>query len=388
MRVTESRACLSVESFIRRDVGGIACLRAYGSRAAAALLCGSLLSLTVTGDGRALYADDLLQSQEITAVWDGQRSEVATASIRFLCFNGSIESPGLSAEELRQLLRDHDFAADAEQFRPFLLSVLGGSFRLDPPWAEMQLDLAGRRQRQEDGRLTFLRDGEHDFIVLPANHQVSVYPLGQSWFHCYGLSDLRWVPPPPMPPERIRVLGRDGDAWQVEFVAPAGDSAGGTSSTALVDDATGIMLHTSTLSAAGLPLKERYHLGVRTYPGDISFPVASVQAWYAAGRLSKLRVMLIQEARFNESIPDSRFVLPAAQGTSLIDHRGTATAGFQTKADVSDVRGLISPVAVLPPRAPHGQSDRGAGRWLLLINGVLLVGAGFVIWRRRRAAHQ
>ena len=344
--------------------------------------------ILAAGDEHPLHADDLLPSREITAIWDGQRSEIATASIRFLCFNGSIEAPVHSAPEFRQLLRDHDFAADPEQFRPFLLAVLGGAFRRDPPWAETQLDVAGRRQRQDDDSLTFLRDGEHDFIVLPGNHQVSVYPLGQSWFHCYGLSDLRWIPPPPMPPERIRVLGRDGDAWQVEFIAPEGDTAGGTSSTALVDDATGIMLHTSTLSAEGLPLKERYQLGVRTYPGDISFPAASVQAWYAAGRLNKLRVMLIQEARFNESIPDSRFVLPAAQGTSLIDHRGAETAGFQTKADVSDVRGLISPVAVLPPRAPHSQSDRGAGRWLLLINGVLLVGAGFVIWRRRRAAHR
>lgn len=342
-----------------------------------------MASLVAASVGRALHADNLLPSQDITAMWDGQRSEVATASIRFLCFNGSIEPPGPSAEEFQRLLRDHDFAADAEQFHPFLLAVLGGTFR-DPPWAEMHLEVAGRRQRQEDDGLTFLRDGEHDFLVLPANHQVSVYPLGQSGFHCYGLSDLRWIPPAPMPPERVRVLGRDGDAWQIEFVAPEGDTAGGTSSTALVDDATGIMVSTSTLSAEGLPLKERYQLGVRTYPGDISFPVASVQAWYAAGRLSKLRVMLIQEARFNESIPDSRFVLAAEQGTSLIDHRRPETAGFQTKAEVADVRTLLSPVAVLPPRAPLRQPDRGVGRWLLLVNGVLLIGAGFVIWRRRR----
>lgn len=348
------------------------------------LIAGLLVaSGLVPAESASARAADWLQPSEIAAMWDGQRSDVVTANIRFLCFNGPVPDSTITSERLAELIDRHDFVDDAAQLRPFLLEVLGGSFRRDPPWAEMSLVQSGRRRRMDEERMTFVRDGAFDLIQLPQNRQISAYLPEQSSLWCYELNDLRWTPPAPMPAERLAVLGREGADWRVAFLPAKGAVENALPAEGLVDDASGILTRKWTRSADGMLLKERFQLGIHRYPGDVDFPRAHVEAQYSDGMLSDLRVMLVQDAEFNRSIAESRFVLGAAAGTILIDRRGGEKTAQVVSADVPDVRSLLTAESVLPHAAREPDAGGDSRRLLLVVNAVALAILGLLIVLRR-----
>jgi hypothetical protein len=324
-----------------------------------------------------------LRPAELVAMWDAQRTEVVTADIQCLCFNGSIENPGMTQERLAELVGEHDLAADAENLGPFLEGVLGGKPEREEPWTRMAISISGRRHRQDDGSLTFLSDGRYDFLVIPNNRQVSIYQPGQSSFGPYGVDSFRWTPPAPVIADRIRITHREGDASQIEFV-PVDGNAHGPAATAVVDNASGIVTYKASLASDGSPLKERYQLGIKTYPGDIDWPTATLEARYAGQRLSGLRVLLILSARFNQSVPEERFVLGAARGTSVIDYRGADVAGFMAASDVADVQTIIGPVRQPGEHAGMPAVDSSVRRILLWFHAIFLFAGGIWFWKRKR----
>lgn len=341
----------------------------------------------VLGGNSQAAGDDpvpALSAEELVALWDARRSEVFTAGIECLCFNGSIPDSAITSERLAELIGAQDLAAEPESLRPFLESVLDRSLAGQEPWSRMEISISGRRHRQDDGELTFLRDGRHDFLEILANRQVTIYQPGQSGFGPYGLDDFRWTPPAPMTADRVRITDSTGESSQIEFVPQSSSSSQSTVATAVVDNTTGIVTHKVTRIADGTPLKERYQLGISRYPGDIDWPTASLEAVYANGRLNGLRVMLILSARFNETVPEERFVLDAAQGTSVIDHRGPDVAGFKLASDVADLRSVIG--AVRQPGAPAAvpPADPAVRQLLLWFHAICLLAAGIWLWRRKR----
>lgn len=326
-----------------------------------------------------------LQPDELVAMWDAQRTEVVTASIRCLCFNSSTDGSDITSPRLAELIRDHDLTAGDSELRPFLEQILAKSLDGHAPWVEMEVKVSGRRLRQDEPEMTFLRDGEHEFVVLPSNRQVTIYQPGQSGIAPYGLDDLRWTPPAPMTADRIRVTAGDEGASRVEFLPRPGQAGDGLTATAIVDSATGVVTYKGTHGADGAPLKERFQLGIKSFPGDIHWPTAAIEARYAQGRLTGLRVLLLSSAQFNQSVPDSDFVLSAGKGTTVIDHRAAATTGTRLESDAADLRAVIGPVqqSRLPAGAASG--DNSVRRLLLWLNAVCFLAAGFWFWRSKRS---
>src|SRR5690242_13760721 len=51
-----------------------------------------------------------LSSQELAEFWEAQRTEIATAEIRFRCFNGGLENSQNGPDHIAGLLAEHDLA--------------------------------------------------------------------------------------------------------------------------------------------------------------------------------------------------------------------------------------------------------------------------------------
>lgn len=329
----------------------------------------------------------LIEVSELAALWESQRSEIATAVVRFLCFNGGVDNPENTPRRVAALLDEYDLVEHPEGLGPFLLALAGEPFEVPQPWEEMTLLVSGAYRRVEDSFCTFVTDGEVEFELTPSNRQLSIIPRGKSRVHHYTLDDLRWTPPPHVSAAGWRYLREEGDA--VVYDVPPDPAGTRFAVTAAIDSATGIVRHSITRYPDGLPAIELYQTGLRMHAGGITFPQLHVRLTYSAGALRSARVMLVQEARFNEPVSESAFHLPVAEGTRVIDYRGEEKVGYLSKDAVADAHELLAyaPRLAAPPAAGPARPPQ-TSRWTLLaaINfAVLLLLAGLFVLRRRSA---
>jgi hypothetical protein len=368
--------------------------RPSGRRALWAAIIGMALWLIVAATARSQPdpiqrpAVSPIAPAELAALWESQRSEIATAEMRFRCFNGSLENPANSPEHVQQLLSEHDLVAHPEQLDACLLDLAGRPFSVAQPWEDMALTVSGRRRRFEDAFTTFVCDGNVEAAFTPSNRQVDLYPVGKSVIHHYDLADVRWIPSSRVSAESWEFLHLAGDD-AVFHVPPLKNGTGSTIVTA-VDSATGIITHKITRHADGTPAIETYQQGLELHSSGIVFPRLRVDLQYRQGVARTARVILVASARFNEPVDDAVFELPLAQGAKVIDYRSPEKAAYIAAKPVADaltlaVHRLASPA--LPPLRVPASAAPPFGRTLLIVAHVVaLLAGGVLIWRRRKTS--
>jgi hypothetical protein len=333
--------------------------------------------------------DPPLSPSELASLWEGQRTEIATAHVQFLCFNGPLDNPQNSPERVRQLLEEYDLVAQPERLLPFLTALAGRPFAAAVPAEEMRLLVSGSRRRVEDPFATFVTDGELEAEYVAANRQVTLYPAGKSRVHHYGLEDLRWIPPPGISPVHWRVMSADAET--VTYEVPP--NAGGPKLDVVcsIDAATGIVIHSITRYPDGVPAIEMYQSGLDVSAAGIVFPRLRIDLVYSAGHLRTARVIQVTSARFNESVDDASFTLPVPEATRIIDFRTVEKDAYLATAPAPDalalpVRNHHSPARTAPAAAATPSPAR---RWSILIavhcTALLLLG-GISLRKRRSAA--
>jgi hypothetical protein len=324
---------------------------------------------------------------ELPLLWQAQRSEIATAEVHFRCFNSSFENPQNTPDRVAELLARHDLVARPDELEAFLEVLTGRTFDERKPWDDMILTVSGSRRRVDGSFCQFVTDGELEAVYTPTNHQLDLHPVGLSGVHHYELADLRWIPPPGISAANWQHLGtHNGGA--VFNVPPQADGPDFEVITSL-DAASGIVTHTITRYSDGAPAMEIFQSGLNLHASGVLFPRLRADITYARGSASSVRIMLVQQAIFNEPVADAAFPVPVRAGARVVDYRVPDKDVWIAHEEIADA--LAVPVRVT---ASAGAAAAGfvrparTGKWWWLFAGVHLAGATAAVallWRRRRS---
>ncbi|MBL8848880.1 MAG: hypothetical protein JNG89_04320 [Planctomycetaceae bacterium] len=352
------------------------------------LLPALLGTASVVAQSSGPGANPPLSPAELAQLWEGQRTEIATAVVRFRCFNSTFASSRNSPERVATVLAEHDLANHPEHFEACLLALNGAPFSRPQPWEDMTLTVSGRHRRFEDQFTKFVSNGEAEAALTPSNGQVDLFPVGRSAIHHYDLSDIRWTPSARVSASTWEVLEVAGD--ELVFRVPPAAGGNGSEIDVSVDAASGIITHKLTRRVDGSPAIELFQQGLMVHASGIVFPQVRVDLQYEAGSARTARVILVESAEFNVPVNDAVFYLSIAKGTRIIDYRGsekTATVAARPEADVLSLPTIhLTSPAQPPERAPASAPSQL--RWPLLIgvHVIALLAGGMLVWRRRGSA--
>jgi len=332
-------------------------------------------------------AESPIALADLPLLWQAQRAEIATAAIRFRCFNSTFENLQNTPEHVAQLLTEHDLIAQPDELNPFLEALTGLKFDQRKPWDDMVLTVSGNRRRLDGGFCKFVTDGDLEAVYTPANRQLDLQPVGKSTIHHYRLDDLRWIPPQRVSPGAWQYL-HTVDGSVLFNVPPAADGPDFAVLTSL-DSASGNVTHSITRHADGSPAIEMYQSGLDLHAAGILFPRLRVDLTYANGAVYTARVLLVLESRFNEPVADESFTLPVAAGTRIVEYRTAEKDVWIAPSDIPDALSL-TPRVTAPASRPvvRAGSSAVAKNWWWLLASVHLAGltaAVLLIWRRRRS---
>lgn len=323
----------------------------------------------------------------ILPMWAGYRSEIATADIRYRYSFISCTAANLTADGFLEQLQDVDLRQSDQlltdliaRFSPELIEAHRRPENPFPLWEEKTLLLRGAEQRSTGLWHDHLIQGELHLLADLENRHVKAYARG----NCpYGHEPLTWFREIPddsvlRPPA---IVIDHGELLDIHYTASVDQP--GSRLTISADDGLPRRWDFVPSEAEEVTLI-RIHADQTLFPGDVWMPGVKLEAGFAAGKLSSLRMSVITSAEFNQEIPDERFVMRAAAGTGWLDGRSSEKNGGTWEKALPDVAAFFSVHQGLPAAAFGGGTTSGF-RWrslFLVLNGLLLMVAGLILWKK------
>jgi hypothetical protein len=319
-------------------------------------------------------------------LWESMRSDVVSCEIEFRKFFRVKPSAPLTRDQVLDLLKRHDLGEHPDHAPEFLREVAGPDAKIEAP--TRHLFVQGQHRKHDLGLLTYVSDDNFSLVHDGDNKQVHVYERGRNPASHPGLETFRT-------PLQSRAEGylpdraeRDGGLLKLITVTAAAGPVGEIQTTNTIDWATGVVLRRLQLMN-GEMLQEVDYSGLTTFAGGITIPRCVLTARYAKGTLQNLDIALLDEARINEAIPDSIFVVSKPEDWPVLDFREQASgAGIPVpKGQVDDVRALIPSFALNPPGPEFAKENEArplpvSKRTLLVLNGLALIALGIWMWKR------
>jgi hypothetical protein len=316
---------------------------------------------------------------EVWSQWAVRRSEVLTADIRFRRIHVFPTESLVAPADVAEVVKTLDFASLLTDDRP-LLRVLDPERPASAVPAKCRLILSGKRVRYEWKAMTSVRDNALDMIHNANNRQVDVASLYKSGRRYFQIQDLRFTPPEFVRASAFRVKSASEETVQLESLR--GDVRNS------IDRATGILSHTQTFDTEDQQLVQENWEQAIVYSSDgIPFPTVRLSITYERGRLTSYELLLIDSADFNVDIPEEHFRLALDEGTTIVDFRSQPTNAYALREATTDLARTLDLPQRRPPRPRPLQiptQPTGPNRWLLALNGLMLIAGGLYIWRRTR----
>ncbi|MCA9080026.1 MAG: hypothetical protein KDA58_05675 [Planctomycetaceae bacterium] len=308
--------------------------------------------------------------------------QLPTAEVEFTRGSIQLSPPTVGYDEYWKLIEEFDLPDRDDRQDEFVTAILRGAKPRGTPWEERKLFMKQRMVRDE-GVFTIVARPDHSIFKRP-DAQVFVYAPGKSRYFYNTLNSFYHLPMDPLTVAREWPLTVDEQANEIRLHPPqsAGSDLGECED--IVDLTTGLVRRWKTVRD-GRVISETSCLNVVDLPGNIPFPMFSLVADFSDGKLASLATYRVHHVKMNEDIPDERFVMNATAGTVLFDERYGDDRVAKPEVDVPDVVAYLDGGAALVPRAQtaNGASGQSLERVLLLVNGLLLVIAGALLWRRR-----
>jgi hypothetical protein len=313
----------------------------------------SILSVLRIAVAIADDAADRKLLEELSAKWEAQQSEVATAYMRYRLISTGPSGVGdLTSKDVRRFVGSVNLAQRPDDLRLLFQKLHNHAYATDVlrrhthPWSVMEFYTEGSRTREDrhgSGETDLhVFDGEQEVLTDSANRQADIY-RGRSAYLRRTLGHFRFVPPS-TGIEALVVKGRSAEGivlkWRDEK---------SSLEEVVVDGATALV---TRMSEPGRELLQRDFV---TYSGNIVFPSLVVHARYKpSGTLSDLTITLVEEARFNEDLPANTFSVAAAAGTNVFDHRGGPgkDRSFHVAKGASDLTAHIDELTAIGAAAP------------------------------------
>jgi hypothetical protein len=184
-----------------------------------------------------------------------------------------------------------------------------------------------RENRDKDVRLV---DGEWDLDYSAANNQISVFRAGESRTARLQVGDFRI--------QRGRMdFAQFAQELQPKnrIVLTAGENK------VLADWTTGFV---HQISRTGSDAEDTFQFAPTRYSGGIVFPKLKIELRYSSNELSRLELIYIDDAVFNQGTVGDTFKLVAKAGTNVFIFKPDPVAQpsfIRVGEDTADVAGLI-----------------------------------------------
>lgn len=358
-----------------------------------------LMSSGAWGDG--LFqpleeAEKAAAKQELQTVWSGYQSEIATAEIDYLALIFTLKSRQLTCDEFCRELSEISLVANESLTRQlverFCPEKLAGTDEEDVRVLQAVGDWRTFRQQGNDRRCLsrvfehVLSDDLHLLADHP-NHGVRAYRRGDCRYWFETMDWFRTIPNEPLFASS-RVSSSDNGQYRLEYDGPVPvDAAGQYASWVTLDQEDGLPRQWEMIAPlTGKLLRRELFQDLTLYPGDVLCPAVRMKINVEDGKVTLVRMSVIQRARFNMSFDEEAFVLSVPTLWSWYDWRQEKHTGGRWTQPVSDVGKFFKERASpsVPPQAVSVTVASSAS-WrslLLIVNGAVLIIIGVTLWRR------
>ena len=319
-------------------------------------------------------------------LWESMRSDIVSCEIQFRKFFRAKPIAPLTRDQVLDLLKRHDLGEHPEHAADFLREVAGSEAKIEAPTRHLFVE--GLHRKHELGQLTNVNDDNFSLVKDGDNKQIHVFERGRNPASYPSLESFR-------SPLQSRAEGyhpnraeRDGGLLKLITVTAAAGPVGEIQTTNTIDWSTGVVLRREQRMNGEL-LQEVDCSGLTTFSGGITIPRCVVTARYAKGSLQSLDLVLLDEAKINEAIPASIFVVAKPENWPVLDFREQASGtGIPVPQGlVDDVTTLIPSFALNPPGPDFAKENKArplplSRRTLLVLNGLALIALGIWMWKR------
>ncbi len=319
-------------------------------------------------------------------LWESMRSDIVSCEVQFRKFFRVKPVAPLTRDQVFDLLKRHDLGEHPDRVLDFLREVAGPDAKLEAP--TRHLFVQGNRRKHDLGPLTYVDDDHFSLKHDLDNKQVHIYERGRNPASSPGLETFRSPLPSRAEGYRPDRAKRDGGLLRLVTITATTNPVGELQTTNTIDWATGVVLNRRRVMN-GEVLQEADYSSLTTLAGGITIPRCVLTARYLRGSLLALDLALLDEARINETIPDSIFVVSKPEGWLVLDFREQASGASipVPKGEIEDVRTLIPSFALNPPGPAFSQENESrplsfSKRTLLVVNGLALIVLGAWMWRR------
>jgi hypothetical protein len=319
-------------------------------------------------------------------LWDNMRSDIVSAHATFRVYFNVLPEKPLSQAQIHELLARHDVGKDHASAEKFLTEVAGEGKYFVPP--VRQLWEQGNQLRHTMNLQTHAHVDGLSIIVDGDNRQVHLYDPGRTPSVTPNLTLFRF-------PLNSRANGyapdhaeRERNSVRLTSTSTPEGVPGKLTTTNTIDWDTAIPTR-KVSSLDDIVLQEVDYFGFTTFAGGITLPRCAVTIRLDQTVVQSLELAFLEEATFNEPIPESRFLVAKPERWHVLDFRDQAD-GINLDVPpqlVADVRTLIPEhpqyltSMVASPPSPEAWLSLPKSLWLLL-NGFGLVALGIWMWKR------
>lgn len=347
-------------------------------------------------DSSLNLADQKEIKDSLLPVWEGYRSDIATAEIDYVFLMFTLKDRKLTCDEFLEEFRSTSLVPDeglarrlVERFCP---EKLTGSLPEDEVTLSAIED--GRIYRQQGNERRCVSEifehvitGDIHLLADRPNRGVKAYRRGACHYWYENLDWFRTIPNETLV-DNSTISKADSDLWRLEYYGPASESEKKHASWLVLDRNDGLPRQWRLISPKdGATLRMEVFEEMTHYPGDVLLPAVHVRANVSNGHVENVRLTVIREARFNIALEDDAFQLSVPANWSWYDLQVEPKAGGSWSEPVADVAAFFrgrtgSEVPMTPSSDPRGIATPGWRPLLLILNGAILIVIGVAIWRR------
>jgi hypothetical protein len=268
----------------------------------------------------------------LAARWSRQAHEIGSARIKFrLSRPGEQSLARLSPEQVRKVIDEAKLAENPENFEAVLKKLWEPSQLHDRLWSPGEFHSIGLMTRENRDWGVRLFDGEWDLDYSVPNKQISVFRAGESRQSRLQIGDFR-------------LQGSSENFVRLDHVLePNNQIVFSIGSNRLVADwTTGFIYERSSRSSNGV--SEIFQFAPTGYAGGIVFPKLKIELRYTSNELSRLELIYVDEAAFNQGAVGDTFKLAAKAGTNVFIFKPDPVARSQfiaVREDTTDVAALV-----------------------------------------------
>ncbi len=319
-------------------------------------------------------------------LWASMNSDVVSCEAQFRKFFRVKSNTPLTPDQVHEIWQRYDLGEHPERVTEFLREVGGADVKVDVPVRHLYIQ--GQHRKHDLGVLSHVNDDQFSFVNDMGNKQIHLYERGRCPTGTPGMELFRAPLPSREAGYRPGLAEREGGLARLISVSALPGTQGELRTTNTIDWATGVVLH-RLRELNGKIAQEVDYSGLTTFAGGITFPRCTWTAQYANGQLQAIDLALLDEVRFNETIPESTFLVSKPEDWHVLDFREQANGAEITgpKELVDDVRTLIPSFALNPSEPVIPRDDKTTGlsypkRALLILNGLALIALGVWMWKR------